>query len=99
MRIALPSGMTVEVDVPASDFPALIDQAEAREEAAHDDVKLLKRLAKQMDAWPVTICEPQTAEEAEGKYTREAQNQTLPVDELTDRAAVNAAKSPNRGAK
>ena len=53
MRITLPSGLAVEVTVPADDFPKLIEESEAREAEAHDDVKALKKMAKTMGSWPV----------------------------------------------
>lgn len=53
MKIQLPSGIAVEIVDPKIDFPRLIDEAEDRESMAHEDVKLLKRFAKQMEAWPI----------------------------------------------
>lgn len=53
MTIHLPSGCDVKIETPADDFPRLIDEAELRESKAHEDVVLLKKLARQMEAWPV----------------------------------------------
>lgn len=52
MRLNLPSGAIVEVE-DVADFPALIQAAERRIEQAQADARELKRLAKQMKAWPV----------------------------------------------
>lgn len=54
MRINLPSGTIAEVTVPANDFPLAILAAEARREQANEDIKALKKMARQMEAWPVT---------------------------------------------
>lgn len=53
MNIALPSGAAVKIEQPADDFPRLIEEAEAREAKAHEDVILLRKLARQMGEWPV----------------------------------------------